>query len=265
MQQKVKSSKNEKNAEKGMVIERRFTSAGEDPFEKFDWIEMDAEIRNPDGSMADSITGVRLPSGYSGVPGKVLAQKYLRKAGVPVYLRKVPEDGVPVWLQRSEPDHEKLESIDAGDRYTGERDGRELFRRLAGTWTYWGWKHGYFASEADARSYFDEMCFLVASQRSAPNSPQWFNTGLHWAYGIEGPAQGHSYIDPKTGELEYSVNAYEHPQPHACFIQSVGDSLVGGKDSIMGLWNREALLFKYGSGTGSNFSKIRGAGEPLSG
>ena len=102
------------------------------------------------------------------------------------------------------------------------------------------------------------MCYLVASQRSAPNSPQWFNTGLFWAYGIEGPAQGHSYIDPVTGELEYSVNAYEHPQPHACFIQSVGDSLVGGSDSIMGLWNREALLFKYGSGTGSNFSKIRG-------
>ena len=125
MQQKVKSSKNEKNTEKGMVIERRFTSAGEDPFGMFDWIEMDAEIRNPDGSMADSITGVRLPSGYSGVPGKVLAQKYLRKAGVPTHLRKVPEDGVPVWLQRSEPDHEKLDALDAGERFTGERDGRE--------------------------------------------------------------------------------------------------------------------------------------------
>jgi len=147
----------------------------------------------------------------------------------------------------------------------GETDGRELFRRLAGTWTYWGWKYGYFASEADARAYFDEMCYLIASQRSAPNSPQWFNTGLHWAYGIEGPAQGHSFVDPETGELEFSTNAYEHPQPHACFIQSVSDSLVGGSESIMGLWNREALLFKYGSGTGSNFSRIRGAGEPLSG
>jgi len=147
----------------------------------------------------------------------------------------------------------------------GETDGRELFRRLAGTWTYWGWKYGYFASEADARAYFDEMCYLIASQRSAPNSPQWFNTGLHWAYGIEGPAQGHSFVDPETGKLESSTNAYEHPQPHACFIQSVSDSLVGGSESIMGLWNREALLFKYGSGTGSNFSRIRGAGEPLSG
>jgi len=252
-------------AETGMVIERRFTTAGDNPFDVFDWIEMDVEIRNPDGSMADSIEGVKLPSGFNGVAGKVCAQKYLRKAGVPRALRKVPEEGVPVWLQRSAPDHEKIQTLEADERMGGEVDGRELFRRLAGTWTYWGWKYGYFASEADARAYFDEMCYLIASQRSAPNSPQWFNTGLHWAYGIEGPAQGHTFVNPDTGEVEYSTNAYEHPQPHACFIQSVSDSLVGGSESIMGLWSREALLFKYGSGTGSNFSKIRGAGEPLSG
>ena len=252
-------------AEIGMVIERRFTTAGDNPFEAFDWIEMDVEIRNPDGSMADAIEGVRLPPGFAGVAGKVCAQKYLRKAGVPKALRKVPEDGVPVWLQRSVPDHEKLQTLDVDDRTSGENDGRQLFRRLAGTWTYWGWKYDYFASEADARAYFDEMCYLIASQRSAPNSPQWFNTGLHWAYGIEGPAQGHSFVNPATNALEYSANAYERPQPHACFIQSVSDSLVGGSDSIMGLWSREALLFKYGSGTGSNFSRVRGAGEPLSG
>ena len=265
MQTKIGMSEGAAEVESGLVIERRFTSVEQDPFDLFDWIEMDVEIRNPDGSMADTVEGVKLPSGFSGVPGKVCAQKYLRKAGVPKHLRKVPEDGVPVWLQRSTPDHERLQTLDAGNRMGGETDGRELFRRLAGTWTYWGWKYGYFASEADARAYFDEMCYLIASQRSAPNSPQWFNTGLHWAYGIEGPAQGHSFVDPETGDLEYSANAYEHPQPHACFIQSVSDSLVGGSESIMGLWNREALLFKYGSGTGSNFSRIRGAGEPLSG
>ena len=265
MQTRIKGDSEVGEAESGLVIERRFTTAGEDAFDVFDWIKMDVEIRNPDGSMADTVEGVKLPSGFSGVPGKVCAQKYLRKAGVPKHLRKVPEDGVPVWLQRSTPDHERLQTLDAGNRMGGETDGRELFRRLAGTWTYWGWKYGYFASEADARAYFDEMCYLIASQRSAPNSPQWFNTGLHWAYGIEGPAQGHSFVDPETGELEFSTNAYEHPQPHACFIQSVSDSLVGGSESIMGLWNREALLFKYGSGTGSNFSRIRGAGEPLSG
>ena len=256
MQTRIKGDSEVGEAESGLVIERRFTTAGEDAFDVFDWIEMDVEIRNPDGSMADTVEGVKLPSGFSGVPGKVCAQKYLRK---------VPEDGGPVWLQRSTPDHERLQTLDAGNRMGGETDGRELFRRLAGTWTYWGWKYGYFASAADARAYFDEMCYLIASQRSAPNSPQWFNPGLHWAYGIEGPAQGHSFVDPETGELEFSTNAYEHPQPHACFIQSVSDSLVGGSESIMGLWNREALLFKYGSGTGSNFSRIRGAGEPLSG
>ena len=265
MQTRIKGDSEVGEAESGLVIERRFTTAGEDAFDVFDWIEMDVEIRNPDGSMADTVEGVKLPSGFSGVPGKVCAQKYLRKAGVPRHLRKVPEDGVPVWLQRSTPDHERLQTLDAGNRMGGEPADRELFRRLAGTWTYWGWKYGYFASEADARAYFDEMCYLIASQRSAPNSPQWFNTGLHWAYGIEGPAQGHSFVDPETAELEFSTNAYEHPQPHACFIQSVSDSLVGGSESIMGLWNREALLFKYGSGTGSNFSRIRGAGEPLSG
>ena len=265
MQTKIGVSKGTAEAESGLVIERRFTSVGQDPFDTFEWIEMDVEIRNPDGSMADSIEGVKLPSGFSGIPGKVCAQKYLRKAGVPKHLRNVPEEGVPVWLQRSEPDHERLQTMDAADRMGGETDGRQLFRRLAGTWTYWGWKYGYFASEADARAYFDEMCYLIASQRSAPNSPQWFNTGLHWAYGIAGPPQGHTYVDPDTGKVELSTSAYERPQPHACFIQSVSDSLVGGTDSIMGLWNREALLFKYGSGTGSNFSNIRGAGEPLSG
>ena len=265
MQTKVKSDAEAGVAESGMVIERRFTSMGEEVFDAFKWMEMDVEIRNPDGSMADTIEGVKLPEGFAGVPGKVCAQKYLRKAGVPKYLRKVPEEGVPVWLQRSEPDTEKLQTLKAEERYGGEKDGRALFRRLAGCWTYWGWKHGYFAGEDDARAYFDEMCYLIASQRSAPNSPQWFNTGLYHSYGIDGPAQGLSFINPKTGELEYSTNAYEHPQPHACFIQSVSDSLVGGTDSIMGLWNREALLFKYGSGTGSNFSNIRGNGEPLSG
>ncbi|NVK16719.1 MAG: vitamin B12-dependent ribonucleotide reductase, partial [Rhodobacteraceae bacterium] len=136
--------------------------------------------------------------------------------------------------------------------------------RLAGAWAYWGWKGGYFSSEADARAYYDEMRYMLATQRSAPNSPQWFNTGLHWAYGIDGPAQGHHYVDYKTGKLTKSDSAYEHPQPHACFIQSVSDDLV--KDGgIMDLWVREARLFKYGSGTGTNFSHLRAEGEPLSG
>src|SRR5256885_12210134 len=105
---------------------------------------------------------------------------------------------------------------------------------------------------------------MLARQMGAPNSPQWFNTGLYWAYGIDGPAQGHYYVDYRTGKLRASESAYEHPQPHACFIQSVADDLVN-EGGIMDLWVREARLFKYGSGTGSNFSCLRGDGERLSG
>src|SRR5690625_8009875 len=98
---------------------------------------------------------------------------------------------------------------------------------------------------------------MLANQMAAPNSPQWFNTGLHWSYGINGPAQGHYYVDAKTGKLTKSEDAYTHPQPHACFIQSIDDDLVN-EGGIMDLWVREARRFKYGSGTGSNVSKIRG-------
>ncbi len=139
-----------------------------------------------------------------------------------------------------------------------------MFDRLAGAWAYWGWKGGYFDGEEDARAYYDEMRFMLAKQIAAPNSPQWFNTGLHWAYGVDGPGQGHYYVDHATGELTKSTSAYEHPQPHACFIQSVQDDLVN-EGGIMDLWVREARLFKYGSGTGTNFSTLRGENEKLSG
>ena len=248
----------------GLKIERKFTESGQDPFKKLNWTKRDVEIRNFDGSIAFSMKDVNLPDNYSQVAANVLSQKYLRKAGIPKKLKKVREKGVPIWLQRSVPDHKAMEDLPESEKYGEEVDGRQTFRRLAGTWTYWGWKHGYFASEEDARAYYDEMCFMLASQRASPNSPQWFNTGLNWAYGIEGPAQGHYFVNPETEELERSVNAYEHPQPHACFIQSVSDDLVN-EGGIMDLWTREARLFKFGSGTGSNFSKIRGEGEPLSG
>src|SRR6202453_4947259 len=149
-------------------------------------------------------------------------------------------------------------------RYVGETSCKQVFDRLAGTWTYWGFKGGYFSSEADAQAFFDEHRYMLAMQMVAPNSPQWFNTGLHWAYGIDGPSQGHFYIDPDSKKLTKSKSAYERPQPHACFIQSVSDDLVN-EGGIMDLWEREARLFKYGSGSGSNFSDLRGSREALSG
>ena len=171
---------------------------------------------------------------------------------------------MPHWLRRHAPDDEGLARLDRRPAPGGETRAVQVFDRLAGTWTYWGWKGGYFDAEADAAAFYDEMRFMMCRQMGAPNSPQWFNTGLHWAYGIDGPAQGHFYVDYRTGKLAESQSAYEHPQPHACFIQGVADDLVN-EGGIMDLWVREARLFKYGSGTGSNFSKLRGDGERLSG
>lgn len=247
-----------------MRIERRFTVAGQSPYAAIEFRTTTSEIRNPDGSIVFKLDGIQVPAQWSQVAADILAQKYFRKAGVPTKLKRVEEETVPSWLWRSVSDDAALAALPAAERTGSETDARQVFDRLAGTWTYWGWKGGYFDEESDARTFFDELCYMLAKQLVAPNSPQWFNTGLHWAYGIDGPSQGHFYVDYRTGQLVRSESAYEHPQPHACFIQSVDDDLVN-ENGIMDLWVREARLFKYGSGTGSNFSKLRGEGERLSG
>jgi ribonucleoside-diphosphate reductase alpha chain len=247
-----------------MRIERRYTKEGQSPYADIAFRLTTSEIRNPDGSVVFRAENVEVPEQWSQVASDVLAQKYFRKAGVPSRLKKVEEETVPSWLWRSIADDAALKELPEAERFTGEQSCKQVFDRLAGTWTYWGWKGGYFSSEEDARAFFDEHRYMLAMQMVAPNSPQWFNTGLHWAYGIDGPSQGHFYVDHKTGQLVQSATAYEHPQPHACFIQSINDDLVN-EGGIMDLWVREARLFKYGSGTGSNFSKLRGEGEKLSG
>jgi ribonucleoside-diphosphate reductase alpha chain len=240
-----------------MKIDRKFTKAGQDAYADLDFVPVTSEIRNPDGTIVFRLENIEVPRSWSQVASDVIAQKYFRKAGVPNRLKKVREKDVPEFLWRSVPADDDVE-------FGGETSSKQVFDRLAGAWAYWGWKGGYFSDEEDARAYFDEMRYMLATQRAAPNSPQWFNTGLHWAYGIDGPAQGHYYVDYKTGKLTKSKSSYEHPQPHACFIQSVADDLVN-EGGIMDLWVREARLFKYGSGTGTNFSLLRGEGEKLSG
>ncbi len=247
-----------------MKIERKFTTAGRDAYAGIDFTRTGSEIRNPDGTVVFKLDNIEIPESWSQVAADVIAQKYFRKAGVAARLRKVREKGVPEFLWRSVPDEAALKDLPEAERMGGETSSTQVFDRLAGTWAYWGWKGGYFTTEADARAYYDEMRHMLATQRAAPNSPQWFNTGLHWSYGIDGPGQGHYYVDYKTGKLTRSTSAYEHPQPHACFIQSVSDDLVT-EGGIMDLWVREARLFKYGSGTGTNFSSLRAEGERLSG
>ena len=247
-----------------MKIARNYTKEKKDAYANINFRITSSEIRNPDGSVVFSQTGIEVPENWSQVAADVLAQKYFRKAGVPTILKKVPEKDVPKFLWRSVPDQERMIKLKKGKRTRGENSCKEVFDRMAGAWTYWGWKGGYFGNEKDAKAYYDEMRYILATQQGAPNSPQWFNTGLHWAYGIDGPSQGHYYVDHKTGKLIKSNSAYEHPQPHACFIQSIKDDLVN-ENGIMDLWTREARLFKYGSGTGTNFSNLRGLNETLAG
>ncbi len=231
-----------------MKIERRFTKTGESPYQTIPFSTRSSEIRNPDGSTVFHQDNIQAPDHWSQLAIDILAQKYFRKAGVPQY----DEEGKPLLNEKGRP------------LLGGERDARQVFHRLAGCWTDWGKNHNYFDSSEDAQAFEDELSYMLAWQMAAPNSPQWFNTGLHFAYGLSGPSQGHFYVDPNTHRVKQTRNAYERPQVHACFIQAISDDLVN-EGGIMDLWVREARLFKYGSGTGTNFSKLRAGGEALSG
>ena len=251
-----------------MKITRKFTTAGQDPFDSVKWTTRSSKISNPDGSIVFEMKDAEVPSTWSQLATDIAVSKYFRKAGVPQMDKagsiiaggwqaatKRAKDGLPSGVQKD----------GDGKVVTGpERSVRQLVHRLAGCWRHWGESHKYFDSSEDAQAFYDELVYMLLHQMAAPNSPQWFNTGLNWAYGIDGPAQGHWVPDPKTGEVKLAEGAYAHPQPHACFIQSVSDDLVND-GGIMDLWVREARLFKYGSGTGTNFSRLRGEGEPLSG
>ena len=247
-----------------MRVSRRFTTEGKSPYDGIEFRSLASEIRNPDGSVVFRQDAVMVPAAWSQVACDILAQKYFRRAGVPAKLVPLAENDVPDFLWRKTAATAELRELPESERSAGETDARQVFDRLAGTWTYWGWKAGFFDSDDDARVYFDEMRFMLAAQMGAPNSPQWFNTGLHWAYGIDGPSQGHFYVDYRSGQLTAASSAYERPQPHACFIQGIADDLVN-EGGIMDLWVREARLFKYGSGTGTNFSNLRAEGEKLAG
>ena len=247
-----------------MRFARHFTTEGQSPYSTIEFRRTSSEIKNPDGSVVFSLKDMEAPKAWSQVACDVLAQKYFRRAGVPVKLKALREKEVPEFLWRHVADDKAMAHVSEKERTTSETSAKQVFDRLAGTWTYWGWKGGYFDSEDDAQAFYDELRYMLCAQMGAPNSPQWFNTGLHWAYGIDGPSQGHHYVDFATGKLTRSASSYEHPQPHACFIQGIKDDLVN-EGGIMDLWVREARLFKYGSGTGTNFSNLRGENEPLSG
>ena len=232
----------------GLRINRYFTKPGEDPLDTVEWSTRDSRITNPDGSVVFEMRNAEVPTAWSQVAFDIMVSKYFRKAGVP------QQDANGDWVVD-----------DDGRPILGpEHSARQVITRLASAWRSWGERYGYFATEADAQAFEDELVYMLVHQVAAPNSPQWFNTGLHHMYGLTGPAQGFWFVDQETGELALSPDSYTRPAPHACFIQSVNDDLVN-EGGIMDLWTREARLFKFGSGTGTNFSNLRGENEPLSG
>jgi ribonucleoside-diphosphate reductase alpha chain len=237
-----------RKAPEGLSIPRMFTTPGSDPLEEVTYEKRTSSIKNTNGSVVFEMKDAEIPADWSQVATDIVVSKYFRKAGVP----QKDKDG-------------NVMKDEKGEVLTGpERSVKQVVRRLAGCWRVWGEKYRYFATPQDAQAFEDELSYMLVRQMCAPNSPQWFNTGLNTAYGITGPAQGHYYTEPSTGEVKLSEDAYTHPQPHACFIQSVSDDMVN-PGGIMDLWTREARLFKFGSGTGTNFSQLRGANEPLSG
>ena len=231
-----------------MKINRRFTKAGVDVYSTIKFTKRTSKISNVDGSVVFEMKDAEIPADWSQLATDIMVSKYFRKAGIP----QTDAQGKPVLHADGKPKQGPETSV------------KQVVHRLAGCWTQWGQEYGYFETKQDAQAFYDELAHMLLTQKAAPNSPQWFNTGLHYAYGLTGPSQGHWYVNPKTHQLEQATDAYTHPQPHACFIQSVSDDLVND-GGIMDLWVREARLFKYGSGTGSNFSKLRGDNESLSG
>ena len=245
-----------------MKIERLFTDPLAGPYKDIVFEKRKSEIRGKDGKAIFSDEFVVVPSFWSQIASDIIAQKYFRKAGV-------KRDKIYEWEKYSKAQKETADGSAAQRDFVlpedgAEHDVRQVFHRLAYTWMDWGRKNKYFDNQDDEKAFYDETCYMLAHQIAAPNSPQWFNTGLYAVYGIEGPAQGHYYFDPASGAVKKSESAYKRPQPHACFVLSVNDDLVN-PGGIMDLVTREARLFKYGSGTGSNFSRIRAQHEKLSG
>src|SRR3989344_4876776 len=232
----------------GLRIPRIFTRSGQDPLQTVEWEYRSSAIKNPDGSVVFEMGNIEVPKSWSQVALDVTAQKYFKKASI----LQFDKDGKQIFDEFGKP------------VFGPERSVRQVLKRLAGCWRHWGGKFGYFASPEDAQAFEEELLFMLVHQTASPNSPQWFNTGLHWAYGVTGSNKGAWFVDPLTKELVLSQDEYSHPQSHACFIQPVNDDLLN-EGGIYDLVRKEALIFKHGSGSGTNFSTLRAKGEPLSG
>jgi ribonucleoside-diphosphate reductase alpha chain len=220
---------------RGLHIERRFTKAGEDPYKGLEWTTRKSVIKEPDGTVVFQVDRCEVPKEWSQLATDIIVSKYFRKAGVP------------------QPD----------GSLGSETSAAQVVHRISSSIRSWGATHGYFATPEDADAFESELKFMLITQRGAFNSPVWFNCGHHHVYGIQGSG-GNWAWNEETGQVEAIKHNYARPQCSACFIQRVEDNLVERK-GIFELLASEARLFKYGSGTGSNFSRLRSKYEKLSG
>ncbi len=246
-----------------MQITRYYTKEGQSPYDGIAFSTLDIDIPHHDPSRRCCMTDIEVPERWSYIASETLITHFFRRNDVPRHVRAVEEPGVPQWLWRHEADRDALNVVPKAERFGSETSAKQLFHRLAGAWTYHGWKQGYFDTEADARAFYDEWCHMLANQIVMPHGPQWLNNGLHWAYGIAGASQGHVYVDHENNRLKRSFTSYEHPPLHDVYLPKVKDDLVN-EGGIMDLWKNETRMFKFGAGTGSNFSAIRSEGEQLS-
>ena len=214
----------------GLRVPRHFTRAGVNPLDEVTWDKRRTVIANPDGSVVFQMDAVEVPATWSQLATDIVVSKYFRKAGLP-----------------GTPGH--------------ETSVRQVVQRLAHTIRVSGESQGgYFATPEDAEAFEAELSHMLVHQIGAFNSPVWFNCGLFHEYGIKGSG-GSFAVDLESGHVRGTIDSYSRPQVSACFIQSVDDDLM----SIFDLVKNEARVFKFGSGTGTNFSRLRGRMEKLSG
>jgi ribonucleoside-diphosphate reductase alpha chain len=225
--EKAAISVKEGTTKRGITLERFFTKPGVNPLDETTWELRTASIQNEKGQVIFEQRNVEMPSDWSQTATNIVASKYFHgKLGTP----------------------ERESSV------------RQLISRVADTIAQWGVEGGYFRTEDDAKNFHDDLVHLLVWQKASFNSPVWFNCGLWHKYHRNAEGGGW-YWDPATGGVKKETEAYRHPQCSACFINSVQDNL----DSILTLAKTEGMLFKWGSGTGTNLSPLRSSVEPLSG
>jgi len=219
----------------GLQLARLHSKEGQDVYALFEYEYRDVCIKDSEGNIIFEQKQIEVPVHWSVLSTEILAEKFFRKTGVP------QADGF----------------------LGGEHSIKQVVHRMASCWQLWGLRESYFETEKDAAVFYDEIVYALLSQQASPNSPQWFNTGLYETYAIKGKAHGHYYVDTAKGQLVKSLSSYERPLPHACFILPVEDDLVN-EGGIMDLFLKEAKIFKFGGGVGTNFSNIRAKGQMLS-